>query len=99
MAEPASTGTTGAITRERLIGALIAKSALNTGSFPTEQSYEKDVADAIRIHGLESVIAGRHLGKPVTFEAAFTEVFGQGLDGRVQRAPRKKATEPCTPEA
>lgn len=86
MAEPASTHAKGAITRERLIGALIAKSALNTGSFPTEQSYEKDVADAIRIHGLESVIAGRHLGKPVTFSRAFEVVFGAQLSKRKCKA-------------
>lgn len=37
------------------------------------------VADAIRAHGLESVIAGRHDGRAVTFAKAFELVFGERL--------------------
>lgn len=38
-----------------------------------------DIADAIRVHGLEQVLCGRHDNRPVTFSAAYQLVFGERL--------------------
>lgn len=39
----------------------------------------EDIADLIRLHQLDAVLCGTHLGKTCTFSAAYFAVFGERL--------------------
>jgi hypothetical protein len=67
------------ITQADLCRALIAKKAMRTGSFPSELTITEELAQQITAHGLETVIAGRHDGKPITFARAFEVIYGERL--------------------
>lgn len=48
------------------------------------------IADAITNNGLSMALAGRHLGKPVTFEQAYAHVFGRDLTGKPIKAKGRR---------
>lgn len=53
------------------------------------------VRDAILAHGLETVIVGRHEGKPCTYGEAFERLYGEPLAGAKAKTSRVASPEPA----
>lgn len=66
-------------TRDAMLHALRIKLSSKGADLLSIVPSAQAVADAIRIHGLETAIAGRHDGRPVTFAQGYELVFGERL--------------------
>lgn len=66
-------------TRHDLWLAVLTKARRLPPEFGPDGGTAEQMADAIRIHGLEEAIVGRHDGRPIKAAAAYELVFGERL--------------------
>lgn len=67
------------LTRDALLHALRVKLSSKGADLLSLVPSAQAVADAIRIHGLETALCGTHDGRPVTFARGYELVFGERL--------------------
>jgi hypothetical protein len=66
----------------------LSKGLANKNGHPYYLMSKNEAAMAIHGLGLEEVLAGKHIGKPVTFSHGYEIVFSQKLDGSPVRRKR-----------
>jgi hypothetical protein len=78
------------LTAADLYIALAQKGVINDDSFIAGTTPADEYARLITNNGLATAVAGKHLGKVVTFSAAYAHIFQRDLEGRPVRKGRRE---------